>query len=205
MVDSALGALGLGDRAPDFELPAADVEGMVTLDEYRRRGPVLLALLRGLYCPFCRRHISRLKPTCEALRGAEIALLGVIIASPERSRQYFRHFPPCFPMAAAPDRTIHRAYGLTEVTRTEEMRRDTERRASGILGERGLQAPPGQAASTFAAADGFEMTTEDHAEWQRPLQAVGSFLIGRDGLIRWVRVETNITSLPDTDRLLSLV
>jgi peroxiredoxin len=205
MTDLACGALGPGDQAPDFTLPAADVDGTVSLAEYRRRGPVLLTLLRGLYCPFCRRHISLLRPACEALRSSAIALLGVVIASPERSRQYFRHYPPCFPMAAAPDRTIHRAYGVPELVRTPEFRQGTERRAAEILRELGLEAPAGQAAATFAAADGFAMTTEDQAEYQRPLQAFGHFLIGHDGVIRWARVELTVTPLPKPEELHTLL
>jgi AhpC/TSA family len=158
-------------------------------------------MLRGLYCPFCRRHISLLRPACETLQDGGITLLGLVIASPERSRQYFRHFPACFPIAAAPDRAIHRAYGLPEVVRTPELRQRAERRAAGILQERSLEAPPGQAASVFAASDGFEMTTEDQAEWQRPLQVVGHFLIGRDGLIRWARVETSLTCFASNRRI----
>jgi peroxiredoxin len=38
-----------GERAPDFTLPAVDREGTVSLSDYRGKGPVLLALLRGLY------------------------------------------------------------------------------------------------------------------------------------------------------------
>ena len=49
MTDPSHGALRPGERAPDFELPAADVEGTVTLAEYRRRGPLFLTMLRGLY------------------------------------------------------------------------------------------------------------------------------------------------------------
>ena len=120
MTDIEHPALGPGDRAPDFELPAVHVEGTVALADYRSRGPVLLAMLRGLYCPFCRRNLAVLKPSCEELRGAGIALVGIVIASPERARQYFRHFPPGFPIAAAPDRAIHRAYGLPEFLRTPE-------------------------------------------------------------------------------------
>src|SRR5262245_61919984 len=127
MPSATSGALGPGDLAPDFDLPAADRDGQVSLAEVRRRGPVLLVMLRGLYCPFCRRHISQLRPTCEALRGAGIALLGVVLASPERARQYFNRFPPCFPIAAAPDRAIHHAYGLPEVDRTPEFGQEAER------------------------------------------------------------------------------
>ena len=57
-----------------------------------------------------------------------------------------------------------------------------DRRAVEILRDLGLQAPPGQATAVFDASvdasDGFEMTAEDDAEWKRPLQSVGYFLIG---------------------------
>jgi peroxiredoxin len=39
----------VGERAPDFTLPAADREGTISLAEYCDRGPVLLTLFRGLY------------------------------------------------------------------------------------------------------------------------------------------------------------
>jgi peroxiredoxin len=201
MTDVMHRTLGPGDRAPDFELPAADAEGTVTLAAHLRRGPVLLTMLRGLYCPFCRRHISQLRPACEALRAAGIALLGVVVASPERARQYFRHFPACFPMAAAPDHTIHHAYGLPEVARTPEFVQETERRASDILREQGLEVPPGQARSILMASDGFVMTPEDQAAWQRPHQTVGQFLIGRDGVIRWVCIDSCIVPLPEVEEL----
>jgi hypothetical protein len=48
-------------------------------------------------------------------------MLGVVIASPERSRFYFKYLnAPCFPVAAAPDRSVHRAYGLPAVVRTPD-------------------------------------------------------------------------------------
>jgi peroxiredoxin len=205
MTDPIQGGLVPGDRAPDFDLPAADGEGRVALAEHLRNGPVLLTMLRGLYCSFCRRHISQLRPTCVEARSAGLSLLGIVVASPERARQYFGHFPPCFPMAAAPDRATHRAYGLPQVDRTPAFRQETERRAAEILRELAVEAPVGQATAVFATADGFEMTPEDQAEWQRPLQSVAYFLIGRDGLIRWTRVEPRIVPLPKLEELLSMI
>ena len=38
-----------GGPAPDFMLPAANSEGTVSLEDYRGRSPLLLALYRGLY------------------------------------------------------------------------------------------------------------------------------------------------------------
>jgi hypothetical protein len=161
-------------------------------------------MLRGLYCPFCRRHISQLRPACEGLRSAGIALLGVVVASPERARQYFRHFPACFPIAAAPDRAIHRAYRLPEVAKPPAFFEETERRAAKILRDQGVKVEAGEARSVFMASGGFAMTVEDQAELQRQAQTVGQFLIGRDGLIRWTRIDPWIVPLPTVEELSSL-
>jgi hypothetical protein len=163
-------------------LPAADAEGRVALAEHLRRGPA-----------------------CETLRAGGIALLGIVIASPERARQYFRHFPPCCPIAAAPDREIHRAYGLPEVVRTPEFRQETARRAAAVLGERARHLTNDQALAVFMTADGFETTAEDEAEMQRPLQSMAYFLIAPDRSIRWVLVDPRIVPLPPLEDLLSLV
>lgn len=205
MTDPAHTVLGPGDRAPDFALPAAYAEGTVALAEYLGGGPVFLTMLRGMYCPFCRRHVSQLRPACEALRARGITLVGIVVASPERARQYFRHFPPCFPIGAAPDRAIHRAYGLPEVIRPPAMPQTTEREAAAILRESGLEFPPGQALEVFAKSDGFEMTSEDDTEWRRPMQVTGDFLIGRDGVIRWARVDIILTAFPKVEDLLALL
>jgi peroxiredoxin len=205
MTDPGHSPLGPGDPAPDFTLPAADAEGSVALSAYLRRGPVFLTMLRGLYCPFCRRHISQLRPTCEALRDAGVAVLGVVLASPERARQYFSRFPPCFPIAAAPDRAIHRAYGLSEVVKTPEFGQEVERRAADFLREAGQEAPPGQARSVFVGYDGFKMTPEDQAEWRQLHQTVACFLIGADGRILWACIDPWTVHPPRVEELLSLI
>lgn len=38
-----------GDRAPSFTLPAVNREGVVSLEEYRGKQPVLVGLFRGLH------------------------------------------------------------------------------------------------------------------------------------------------------------
>jgi peroxiredoxin len=107
MTDTIGPLLDPGHRAPDFDLPVADRDGRISLSDYYRRGPVFLLLLRGLYCALYRRHISQLKSNCDLLQGAGIPMLGVVIASAERSRLYFRFgAAPCFPVAAAPDRSV---------------------------------------------------------------------------------------------------
>jgi peroxiredoxin len=199
--------LGPGDLAPDFNLPAADRDGHVSLAEILRRGPVLLVMLRGLYCPFCRRHISQLRPACDTLKEEGIQLLGVVVASAERARQYFGYRPPCFPIAAAPDRGLHQAYGLASMERTAPFLEETLRLCAEANAELGIVAPPGQAGPAFMKWDGFEMTAEDEAEHQRPLQFVGQFLVGPDGVIRWARGAPRESALipPKVEELLALL
>src|ERR1700757_4990223 len=52
--------LAPGDPAPYFELPAVAGSDTVSLADYRGRSPLFLALMVGLWCPFCRRQLVRL-------------------------------------------------------------------------------------------------------------------------------------------------
>jgi peroxiredoxin len=197
--------LGPGDRAPDFDLPAADHEGSVSLSECYRRGPVLLLLLRGLYCAFCRRQISQLRSTCDLLQGAGISMLGVVIASAERSRLYFRfRGQPCCPMVAVPDRSLHRAYGLAARRRTPELMAPFNQRAAEILREMNID-DGGDPLMALHYHGGWEDTPEDEVEFKRPLQAIGYYLIDRQGVIRWASVGEMPPDLPGAESLLALV
>jgi peroxiredoxin len=98
-----------GDRAPSFELPAADREGIVSLADYRGNRPVLLALFRGLYCPFCRRQLVQLAVSAEKLAALGVATVAIVATAPERTRIYFRFRPTRIPVGADPDLTTHRA------------------------------------------------------------------------------------------------
>jgi len=114
--------IDVGHRAPDFELPAADRDGMVSLARYRGEFSVLLALFRGLYCPFCRRQMAQLSAAADQLRAVGIETIGVVATAPDRARLYFRHIPPRFPLGADPHLVTHRAYGLRVIERNGSVR-----------------------------------------------------------------------------------
>lgn len=205
MTDHVGPPLGPGDRAPDFDLPAADREGRISLSDCYRRGPVLLLLLRGLYCAFCRRQISQLKSSCDLLQGAGISMLGVVIASPERSRLYFKfRGRPCCPTVAAPDRSVHRTYGLGASARTRELMAPINQRAAEILREMNVD-DEGDPLMALHHHGGWVDTPEDEAEFKRPLQSVGYYLIDRQGVIRWARVGDVIADVPGPASLMALV
>ena len=199
--------IDVGHRAPDFELPAADRDEIVSLAQYRGKFSVLLVLFRGLYCPFCRRQMAQLSPAADRLRAVGIETVGVVATAPDRTRLYFRFKPLRFPMGADPDLVTHRAYGLPVIERNEEAGEMVERAAQRLAGELGIEAPPGQGREIVDSADGFERLESDAVDRLRhQIQLIGQFLIDRDGVIRWCRTEdrASYALFPSTEELLSL-
>ena len=130
----------VGQRAPEFELPAADRHGVVSLAQYRGKFAVLLALFRGLYCPFCRRQMAQLSPVADRLRAIGIETVGVVATAPERARLYFRLRPSRYPLGAYPDLITHRAYGLPVIERNDEATEMVERAAQRLAAELHIEA-----------------------------------------------------------------
>lgn len=200
-------AVDVGQRAPDFELPAADREGTVSLAHYRGKAFVLLALFRGLYCPFCRRQMAQLSAIADRLRPLGIETVAVVATAPERARLYFRLHPPRYALGADPDLAIHRTYGLPIIPRDPIAVEMVEQAAQRLAGELGLDAPPGQGRAVVDGADAFERVALDAEERRRhQIQMLGQFLIDRDGVVRWRRTEDRDTyaEFPSTSELVSL-
>ena len=196
-----------GDRAPDFTLPAADREGIVALAEFRRNGPVFVALFRGLYCPFCRRQMIQLAATASTLEALGVATLGVVATAPERTRVYYRFRPSRFPIAADPDLATHRAYGLPSLPMTPEVMQIVDAAAADMARELGIPTTPGQAKEdAIMRFDGFELVETDRQDAERDQALViGQFLVDREGIIRWVNIERKPGERLNEERLTSAV
>ncbi len=181
--------LGPGDRAPDFTLPAADREGVVSRADCRGRTPVLLGLFRGVYCPFCRRALVRMGQVAERLRAEGVEALAVVATTAENARLYFRYRPPRLRVAADPDFTTHRLYGVPAPRRADigESSWALPVNPSGELPE---PLPVREASAALSRLDGYAPTPPDRADAARPsLQFLGQFLVDRAGVIRWSDVE----------------
>src|SRR6266581_7938314 len=100
-----------GDSAPSVTLPAVNREGQVSLDDYRGRSPVLIALFRGLHCPFCRRQLVQLGTTQEKLKAVGVETMAVVNTPPERARLYFKYRPARVLLAADPEAATHQSFG----------------------------------------------------------------------------------------------
>ena len=179
-----------GDPAPDFALPSVEREGIVSLSDYRGRRPLLLALFRGVYCPFCRRAIARMGMTREKLQAVGVEALGIIATNPERARLFFRFRPTSLPLAADPGLITHQSYGLPKPEVTPELMQALHSVRVNPSGELPEPLLIEQAGATLDQLDGFKRTETDQEEAERQFpQLAGEFLVDRDGIIRWSHIE----------------
>jgi peroxiredoxin len=206
-----------GDAAPRFTLPAVNRDGEVSLDDYLGRSPVLVGLFRGLHCPFCRRQVVQLGQTQAALRAAGVETLAIVNTTPERARLYFTYRPVPVGLAADPDAATHRAFGVPAFTFVDHPQASRwpwrvtmgELQSSLINPTGELPAPMGglDALAALNAKDGFQPTEVDQQIMARHgTQLAGHYLIDRDGVIRWSRIEgqdriTDIGTFPSGDEL----
>jgi peroxiredoxin len=179
-----------GDPAPEFTLPAAHDDGIVSLRDYRGRSGVLLALFRGLYCPFCRHQMAQLAGTAEKLRPLGVETLGIVATAADRARSYFRRLQLRLPLGADPDLTTHRAYGLGVIARTPDANEMIDGAAMQMALALDIPAVPGKGRDAINRFDGYQASESDMADRERhQIQLTGQFLIDRDGIVRWCNRE----------------
>ena len=130
--------LNPGESAPEFVLPRPDQEGTVSLDDFRGR-PLLITLMRGVQCPFCRRNVVLLGQIAPALRQVGVEVLAIVGTTAERARLYFRYRPASIALAADPELAIHRDYGIPCYPVTPELR--DQYRATRVDPFKELSAP----------------------------------------------------------------
>lgn len=180
-----------GEPAPDFTLPTVDRDGTVSLADYRGKTPVLLAMMRGLYCAFCRRHIAQLGTTRTKLQTLGVDVLAIVATQPERARRYYRFRPVAVPLAADPGLTTHRAYAVPNHAMTAEIWQVISSKYVDLARELRIPATDvGEIKSLLAREEGFEPVESDQQDVLRHgAQLVGLFLVDRNGIVRWVYIE----------------
>ena len=195
----------IGQSAPAFTLPCASHEGTVSLSDYRGKQPVLLAIFRGLYCPFCRRQIACLGLAADKLRVGGVETLGIVATPAARARLYFRFHQTRVLLAADPDLTTHRAYSLASTAMTNEIYRMANGAAFAYAREHGIQAKLDSAYADLNTADGYQPTKEDLADEERhQAQFIGQFLVDRHGVVRWANVERSPGEFPSEADLMTV-
>jgi peroxiredoxin len=185
-----------GEPAPDFSLPAVDRAGTLSLADYRGRSPVFLALFLGLWCPFCRRSIVQIGKVEGKLKALGAETLGIVATAPENARLYFKYRPTPLRLAADPEMSTHRAYGLPKPAVTPEFMKDMQTIRINPYGEFPAPLPIPEAAAALAKEDGDTENDTDKIDLNRQFpQLRGQFLIDRAGIVRWANIECGTEGL----------
>ena len=206
-----------GDPAPNFTLPAIDRDGTVALSDYRHKSAVLVGLFRGVYCPICRRKIAQMGLLRQKLLGFGVDSLAVVASNLEHARLYFRYQPVRVPLAADPEMTALRAFGVPNPPVTPELL--TKLRMTLVDPERELAAPVPvtDIAMALNRLDNYKWDATDLSElkeqwrWDGTTQLMGRVLIDRAGVVQWVDIEgagqgmAGIGQLATDDELLAAV
>jgi len=179
-----------GESAPDFELPAVAGSETISLGDYRGRTPLFLALMIGLWCPFCRRQLIRLSAMEGKLRTLGVETLAVVATEAENARLYFRYRPTQLRLAADPALTTHRAYRVPKPEPTPEMLEAMQTTLVNPTGELPQPLPPREAAMALEKIDGYVCNTTDQRDVERQWPQLKAFyLIDRGGIVRWADIE----------------
>lgn len=111
--------------------------------------------------------------------------LGIVATAPENARLYFKYRPTPLRLAADPEMSTHRAYGLPKPAVTPEFMKDMQddtdqflRRVSRAAAHTGGRRRPGEAGRPHRDTDKADVNR------QFP-QLRGQFLIDRAGIVRW--------------------
>src|SRR5262244_1833802 len=168
-----------GERAPAFVLPAINRDGTVSLADYRGKSPLFLAVFRGLWCPFCRRAITELGSTSEKLRAIGVETLAVVASNVENSRLYFKLRPSRIALAADPECSTHRAYGIPKLAITPETEAALGATRINPTGELTTALPVLEAAAALDERGGRHRRTRGHRKVPERRRIAGGGAIGR--------------------------
>ena len=194
--------LAPGEPAPHFALPAVADDTTVSSDDYRGRSPLFLALMVGLWCPFCRRQLVQLGTLETRLKAIGVETLAVVATDPEHARLYFRFRPTRLRLAADPALTIHRAFGVPKPEPTPEMLQAMEQIRVDPFGEFPEPLPLSEAAQVLTERDGYVCTPTDQGDIDRQWpQLKALFMIDRDGIVRWADIECQAEGLAGIGKL----
>ena len=167
-------ALQVGAKAAAFEL--TDHNGkLVSSSELLRKGQLVICFIRGRWCPFCVGQMEAMNLIATQIQEAGASLVAI---SPQTVQQSFLmadQHKLRFPLLSDSGNQVARQFGL--VYRVPDYQQAVYRRAFVNL--------------PFANGD---------ESWELPLPA--TYIVGRDGTIRFAAVNVDYTERPEPAEIL---
>src|SRR3989304_429416 len=131
------------------------------------------------------------------LKPAGVETLGVVNTTLDRARLYFKYRPTRMPLAADPEASTHRLFGVPafQIGDTSQWPfRATPDELMSLrvnpTGELPEALPPPEAAAERNRREGFHVTPGDEQiAAANGGQLDGFFLLDREGIVRWAHIE----------------
>jgi peroxiredoxin len=168
-------ALGVGTKAPPFELP--DHNGKrISSAELLAKGRLVLSFIRGRWCPFC---VGQMEAMNYVVAQIEAAGASLVALSPQIEKQaYFMHdqHKLGFPLLVDTHNAVARQFGLVYRVPEEQM---------GLYRSTFVNLP-------FTNGDG---------SWELPIPA--TYIVDRDGTILFASANEDYTERPEPLELLA--
>jgi peroxiredoxin len=102
----------VGEKAPEFTLPADNWESTVSLESVRREGPVALFFYPGDWSSVCSDQMSELEAEKERFEEVGAKVLGVSADSPWSHRAFAEDRGISFPLLSDLKREVLPQYGV---------------------------------------------------------------------------------------------
>jgi len=167
--------LGVGDYLPDFALE--DGTGQTwTSQQLLDRGPLVLALFRGGWCPYCELTMTALEEARPAIDALGASAVGILSGTRERAAETARQRGIRYPLLSDPANRYARMCGLAYELSPGHIRIHRER-------NRDLPALNGD------------------STWRLPIPAV--FVVGGDGRVVFAFSDVDPAQWPDPEALLA--
>jgi peroxiredoxin len=167
--------IGVGDQAPDFELP--DPAGrIVLLKNLIQTGPVVATFYRGGWCPYCNLQLRAYQAVLPKIIALGAHLVAISPQLPDGSLSTTKANDLTFDVLSDVGNTVARSFGLVW-SLPEELR--------AALRSNNKALP---------AINGDE-------SWELPVPA--TYVIGRHGRVEFATVEVDYRNRPEPDAILA--
>lgn len=103
--------LKVGEKAPDFTLVNAFGES-VKLSKHLEKGPVIVSFYRGAWCPFCNIELNVLQKSLPYFEKYNASLIAITPQKPDKSKEQFDKAKYTFEILSDLDNTVMKSYNL---------------------------------------------------------------------------------------------
>lgn len=168
----------VGDTVPSFS-GVDQFDDTLNIEDYLNEQPVLLVFYRGHWCPYCSRHVSEIHDSFEKLKSKNVKVILVTPEQPEYAQKMIDSKEITYSVVADNDLSIinlfHLGFEVNDSTVTSHY---------------------SFVAKKSAEANGNEAPV---------LPVPATYLIGKDGVIKYVHYDKNYKERSNIKELIELI